>query len=154
MSSIGLAAAREAAAAASIVVSLSGCPTSAAAASATSSGVGATAPIATRAHATEPFSIRSCVAALVTAMSISLRGMKRRKRAPLPAAGGGKRSETTNSPASSTLRPGAVQKSSTATLRRPFGPAISTVASSTISVGMPSAAGEELHRFPPRLARP
>ena len=80
--------------------------------------------------------------------------MKRRKAAPLFGAGGGKCSETSNSPACSTLRPGPVQKSSTGTVRRPPGPAISALASSTYITGSESPEGEELHRFPPRLARP
>ena len=51
------------------------------------------------------------------------------------------------------VRPGAVQKSSTGTVRVPLGPAISHVAPSAISVGIESAAGELLQRLPPRLAR-
>ena len=86
-------------------------------------------------------------------MSISLRGMNRSKAAPLLAAGAGKASATSSSLGCSTLRPGAVQKSSTGTLRRPPGPAISQIAPSAISVGIESAAGELLQRFPPRLAR-
>ena len=75
---MGRAAAFEAAAAAAMLSSLSGRPTSAAAASGTSSGVGAVAPMETRAQETASPLKRSCVAALTTAMSISLRGMKRR----------------------------------------------------------------------------
>ena len=70
-----------------------------------------------------------------------------RARAP------GTTSATSSSPRRARSGPGAVQKSSTASVRRPFGPAISHVAPSAISVGMESAAGELLQRLPPRLAR-
>ena len=89
-----------------------------------------------------------------TAMSISLRGMKRRKRAPLLASGAGNLIETRNSPCSSTFVPGPVQKSSTGTARQPFGPVMCASASSTICVGIVSPDGEELQRLPPKLARP
>ena len=52
-----------------------------------------------------------------------------------------------------TLRPGPVQKFSTGTSRWPFGPAMTATASRAIRAGMVSAAGEELHRLPPTLAR-
>ena len=156
LSVIGLAAALDAAAAAAIVSSLSGCPTIASAAAETSNGVGATAPIATRAQVTFPSpSSRSWVAALVTAMSILVAWDESAgtvRRSLQPEQGNAGRWQTRRRPAR--FRPGAVQKSSTATVRRPFGPAISTCASSTINDGMPSAAGEELHRLPPSEARP
>ena len=47
-----------------------------------------------------------------------------------------------------------MQKSSTGTERSPFGPAMFATPSSTICVGIVSPEGEELQRFPPKLARP
>ncbi len=54
-------------------------------------------------------------------MSISLRGIKRWYCAPKFCGGAGIRKDTRNSPSARTLRPGAVQKFSTATSRRPLG---------------------------------
>src|SRR5581483_9725406 len=76
LSSIGLAAAPAASAAARSADSSSVVPTSARAAAGTSSAVGATAPIATRAAVQVPAgSSVTLTAAPATAMSISLRGM-------------------------------------------------------------------------------
>ena len=62
--------------------------------------------------------------------------------------------ETKISPGASTLRPGAVQKSSTATWRLPFGPAMWHTAEWVIRLGIVSALGEALHKLPPKVARP
>ena len=50
--------------------------------------------------------------------------------------------------------PGPVQNSPTGTSRRPEGPAMIAIAPAAASDGMVSPDGAELHRLPPRLARP
>ena len=62
--------------------------------------------------------------------------------------------ETSSSLSSSALRPGAVQKSSTASCRLPFGPAMLQVAPSATITGIESPLGAALHRLPPSEARP
>ena len=70
-------------------------------------------------------------------------------------AGRGSSMACTNSPASrAPCGPARARSASTATLRSPPGPAISTRARLATSAGTESAAGEALHRLPPRLARP
>ena len=53
-----------------------------------------------------------------------------------------------------TLVPTPVQKSSTGTSRSPAAPAMTQMPRSAIMAGMVSAAGDELHRLPPKEARP
>ena len=70
-----------------------------------------------------------------------------------PGPGAGISNDTRNSPAASTLLPGPVQKSSTATrVRRPARRS-GTRHPTAISAGTVSAAGDEWHRLPPTLAR-
>src|SRR5205807_9963516 len=68
-------------------------------------------------------------------------------------AGGGKTSVTSSSPGCSTFFPGAVQNCSTLISRWPFGPAVTHVTPCAMRAGIVSAAGDELHRLPPTLAR-
>ena len=95
----------------------------------------------------------SALATPATAISISLRGMKRWYAAPDPFSGAGTSSATSSSPRPSTFAPGAVQNSSTGTRRSPCGPCTTATVEWTIRGQMPSALGEALHRLPPRLAR-
>ena len=60
---------------------------------------------------------------------------------------------TSSSDGSSTVRPGAVQKSSAATMRSPLGPTTRHFADSAMSAGVVSAAGDPLQRLPPTDAR-
>src|SRR5581483_11492638 len=155
LSSIGLAAALAAAAAAFSARSSSFDPMSAVAASGTSNAVGATAPMATRAAVQTPFaSSVTLTPAPATAMSISLRGIRRRYASAVRGAGRGIVIATSSSPRSRTVRPGAVQNVSTGTVRSPFGPAITHSARFTIRAHVVSAAGEALHKLPPTVPRP
>src|SRR5262249_38704858 len=78
MSVIGLALARAISAARAMLASLTGWPASASPASRTNSGVGATEAKAIRAERNVPLSSTTSTPAPATAISISLRGMKRR----------------------------------------------------------------------------
>src|SRR5262245_22908085 len=154
MSVIGFAAAWAALAALAISASFSAPSTNAAPASGTKSGVGATAASTIRAavHFVFAASRTTDTPAPATAMSISLRGMKRRYAAPELAFGGGNLRLTKNSPLPSAFLPGPVQNFSTGNSRVPPDPAITHTPSSAIIGGMESAAGEELHRLPPSVA--
>src|SRR5439155_21622134 len=155
MSVIGLAAAWAALAAFAISPSFNVPSTNAAPASATNSGVGATAASAIRAavHFVFVASKTTDTPAPATAISISFRGMKRRYAAPELALGGGNLRLTKNSPLLSAFLPGPVQNFSTGSSRVPDGPAMTHTHSSTIIGGIESAAGDELHRLPPSVAR-
>src|SRR5713226_1705913 len=59
-----------------------------------------------------------------------------------------------NSPGLKEVRPGPVAILSTATSRRPFGPATTQVARAAINAGTLSAAGDALQRLPASDARP
>src|SRR5271157_5781381 len=137
------------------VLSVAGFPASHWLASAAKSGVGATAARPIRACSIVVPSALSLThdPAPATAMSISFRGMNRSYAEPLKGTCGAKRIDANISPFWSTLQPGAVQKDSAGTSRHPFGPAITHCAPKAISAGIVSAAGEELQRLPPTLAR-
>src|ERR1035437_7118791 len=150
MSSIGELAARPAAARAA---SSSFIPMIASAALLARIGVGPTAASAIRAAFTLSPSSVTAAPTPTTAISISLRGMKRRYASLECGAGAGTSSSTSNSPGLSTVRPGDTTKASTGTSRSPLGPTIRARAPSTIRAGVVSAAGDPLHRLPPTDAR-
>src|SRR5258708_31825454 len=154
LSSIGLQAARQAAAAAFTAASASLLPISACAAASTKSTVGATAPSPTRAAVqTPPFNVR-LTPQPTTAMSISVRGIIRKYASPEPGGRGGKVKLTRISPGLRLVRPGPAGTCSTGISRRPPGPCTVTVAPAAIMAGTLSAAGELLQRLPPPEARP
>src|SRR5262245_10229946 len=155
LSSIGLHAASHAAARLASAASSSVLPMIASAAAGTSMTVGPTAPSATRAFLTTPFgpSVRH-TPALTTAISISVRGMKRRYASPDFGAGFGNRIASMTSPFLSDVLPGPVTTSSTAIVRRPLGPTTAAFAPAAIIAGTLSAAGDALHRLPTTVHRP
>src|SRR5690606_34000937 len=118
-------------------------------------GVGATAPKAIRTFAQVPVLGSRVTAALApaTAMSISLRGVKRRYADTVWGGGTGRRRATSSSPGARHVWPGPVHTDSTGRRRVPPGPAMMASASCTIRGGTPSAEGAALHKLPPRLAR-
>src|SRR5712692_1144651 len=145
LSSIGRQAARAAASSRSCAARSRRLPTMAAAASRTSNTRGATAPSDTRAAviAPPPSSVK-LTPAPTTAMSISVRGMKR-KYASLDRGGrGGSRNETTISPFPRASFRGPSITSSTGRSRLPSGPANVATAPAAMSAGTLSAAGEPL----------
>ena len=121
----------------------------------TRSGLGATAASATRAETHFFFAASSSTdtPAPTTAMSISLRGIKRKYAAPEFGFGGGILRVTSISPRCRQFFPGATQNCSTGTLRVPCGPAMTQIVRKAIRAGIESPAGEALHKLPPKLAR-
>jgi hypothetical protein len=59
-----------------------------------------------------------------------------------------------NSPLASEVRPGPVGMASAGASRRPFGPAMTTVARAAMTAGTLSAAGDALHKLPASEQRP
>src|SRR5437867_1997768 len=136
LSSMGRHAARAAASSRPWAARSSLEPTMAWAAPGTSSTFSATAPSDTRARVIVPApSAVRLTPAPTTAMSISVRGMKRRYASPEPFARGGKRKETTSSPLSRESFRGPIITSSTGTSRRPRSPATEATAPAAISSG-------------------
>src|SRR5437870_3490049 len=155
LSSIGAQAVLAAASSRSWAACSRRLPTMAAAASRTSNTRGATAPSDTRAPVIVPApSTVRLTPAPTTAISISVRGMKRRYASLERGGRGGRRKETTNSPRVRANWRGPSMTSSTAMSRRPWGPATVATAPAAMSAGTLSAAGEPLQRLPPRVARP
>ena len=153
LSSIGLEAAEHAAASASSAASSSAVPTIASAASGTRITVGATAPSATLAPVTRSPSTTMLTPQPTTAMSISVRGMKRRYASPPPGPRRGRMIAATISPGSRVVRPGPAGISSTGASRQPPGPTMAIRAPAAKSAGTLSAAGEPLQRLPASVAR-
>src|SRR5262245_25103205 len=155
LSSIGRHAARAAASSRSWAGRSRALPTMARAASGTSRTFSATAARATRARVTAPeASMARLTPAPTTAMSISVRGMKRRYASLARFSRAGSRKEATSSPLASESLRGPIITSSTGTSRRPAGPTTVATAPAAMRAGTLSAAGEPLHRLPPRVARP
>src|SRR5262249_37520174 len=155
LSSIGRHAARAAASSLSCAGRSSRLPMMACAASGTSSTRAATAPRDTRAAVTVPApSTVKLTPAPTTAMSISVRGMKRRYASLERAERGGSKKDTTISPFRRASLRGPSMTSSTGRSRIPCGPASVARAPAAMRAGTLSAAGEPLHRLPPRVARP
>src|SRR2546426_2689973 len=155
LSSIGRHAARAAASSLSCAARSSRLPMMACAASGTSSTRAATAPSDTRASVTVPApSTVKLTPAPTTAMSISVRGMKRRYASLERGGRGGSRKETTISPFRRASLRGPSITSSTGRSRVPCGPASVARAPAAMRAGTLSAAGEPLQRLPPSVARP
>src|SRR5438093_4499406 len=155
LSSIGRQAARAAASSRSCAGRSSRLPMMACAASGTSSTRAATAPSDTRAAVTVPApSTVKLTPAPTTAMSISVRGMKRRYAWLERGGRGGSRKETTISPLRRASLRGPSITSSTGRSRLLSGPASVATAPAAMRAGTLSAAGEPLQRLPPSVARP
>src|SRR6266566_3276796 len=155
LSSIGRQAARAAAESRCCAASSSRLPMMACAAAGTSSTRAATAPSDTRAAVTVPApSTVKLTPAPTTAMSISVRGMKRRYASLERGGRGGSRKETTISPLRRASLRGPSITSSTGRSRLPSGPASVATAPAAMRAGTLSAAGEPLQRLPPSVARP
>ncbi len=129
-------------------------PTSACSASGIRTTVGATAPKARTACSMLPSSASVTRApAPTTAISISVLGIMRKYASPLRVGILSISNSTINSSSSSAVCPGPVTTSETSSTRVPFGPATTARTPFTTIAGTESAAGEALHKFPPRLDR-
>ena len=89
-----------------------------------------------------------------TAISISVRGIKRKYASLVLIAGFGNRNPITNSSAERALVPTPVTNSSTAICLSPEGPEMTQTAEFAIRAGIVSPAGDALHRLPAMVALP
>ena len=155
LSLIGLAAWLATSPASANWLRVAGLPASHLAASGQSSGVGATAASATRACSIlSPAAFSSTQAAAPDHGDIHFVARNESQVGRARVLGrGGKFERGQNFAAAQHVSARRVQNSATAHAAAPLGPAMWHIASRAISEGIESAAGDELHRLPPMLAR-